>query len=196
MPENPEELERPTAAVDAEAFAELFFHPRKNHQKIWIQMSRIVTVAAREIRGRTANDLDEWKAEALAHAVEQIKNYDPKRRTAFFYFYQVIQKRLLACCARPRHVFLGESEDGMCFHQLEGLSRRAEEKELSSVNFPNNWRSFRLTCSRDRFLADKFFRVSYRRAKEQMNQTESEPERAAIAVILATIKQVRRSLLG
>jgi hypothetical protein len=195
MPELAEAVEKSTPAVDPEAFASLFFRPNKNRDEIWRQMVLIVRHAARGIRLPRGGDLEELKGDALMHAMEQIPNYKPKLRTAYGYFYEIIRNRLQYRVNRPQMTSLGDTDAEISFHDMATISPHDATRE-ARTQCSNNWRSFQLACSRDRHLEEKYFRVTLKRLRTSFNASAARGERAVLAVMIETIKQVKRDQLG
>lgn len=182
-------------AVDPQVFAELFFDLPKNRNEIWKQMAEIVRHAARGIRARRASDMEEFKGDALSHAMECVGEYDVNRRTAYFYFYEIISNHMKARAGAPRQVHLGEHDVDLAFNDTSSLSAH-DATAAARRNCKNHWRSFRLSGIRDRHLAEKYFRVCIRRALKQLRETDCRGEKAAIAFVIETLKNSRRDLLG
>lgn len=218
-----EEIDCPSdvaASFDQEAFAALFFDRIKNKRKIWLQMGEIVRhVADRHIRVRSMDDLDEMKGDALSFAMEIAMRdpataqtdgrgaYDPNRKTAYDYFYSVVKNHMggLVKQHQARASHLGDADSEISFHELYGIQPQ-DAARMARSNCLNNWKSNRLHNQRDRFTAEKYINAAIEKADKARREGRrnlsgvleggSSAELAAVAIVIETLVQVKRALLG
>jgi hypothetical protein len=220
MVEEIESTETEVSPFDRVGFAELFFDRLKNKKKIWVQMGEIVRhVAERHIRVRSIDDLDEMKGDALAFAMEIAMRdpataqtdgfgvYDPNRRTAYDYFYSVVKNHLAGLVKKhqARATHLGDADSEISFHDLYGVQPQ-DAARMARSNCLNNWKSSRLHNARERFVTEKCLNAMIEKADKVRRESRrtlsgtleggSNAELAAIAVVIETLRQVRRALLG
>jgi hypothetical protein len=202
--------------IDDRVFTRLFLHPKKHRELIWREMARIVHyVAASHIQTPVAADLEEMKGEALVVAMEVVDKggYDPARGSAYNYFYAIVKNHLWKLSERvnrrrTREGLLGEDDAQICFDQLSTI-QPIDAAAYARQHSPNNWKTFRLHDARDRYNTERFLRVSLKMARielQAMKRAEEESgggrgrkksgQRAAARVIIQTLRQVERALLG
>ena len=208
-------------SIDSQAFAQLFHNFKLNETAIWQQMVALVKhVARRHIRGRSLDEMDEIKGDALTVAMEIAKRpvppksdtgawdaggfYDPARNSAYEYFYSVVKNHMLYLAGKAREEMLGDFDGEVSFHDLREVQPK-DAGRYARANCPNNWRR-RLRPSPERYLVEKYLKMVIAKSKKSMDESRRAPDGKYIAgsageaaMATATIEiaqQMRRALLG
>jgi hypothetical protein len=180
-------------AVDPAKFAELFFDIPLNRDQIWTDMAKIVVHVARGVATRSASDMEEFKGDAHLYAMSKLRKYTPRKKTAYFFFYKLIRRRMRFLASKESPVHLGEHDIELSMDSIQEASCEGDMKVFRANN-PKTWRSFRLQNRQDRERFRRWVRVTTQRAIAELHDDPTIKLR--VALIVETLHQGSRALLG